>query len=72
MSKKLYSLEVRGHEHLWSFHVLVDPKYVDEWRADGLELNRLENIIPSWVVDAGLMRPWCFLQDIFHFKNPFR
>lgn len=72
MSKKLYSLDVRGKEHEWSFHVMVDPQHVNEWREDGLVLHRLENIIPAWVVDANLTRLWCFLQDIFHFKNPFK
>lgn len=41
-------------------------------RSDGLNIIVPENIIPAWVVDAGLLRPWCFLQDLWNFKNPFR
>jgi hypothetical protein len=71
MSKKLYSLSIRGRQHSWNFHVYVDPKYVPEWRADGIEIDEVCNTIPEWVVNAGLLRPWCFFQDLFHFKNPF-
>jgi hypothetical protein len=28
------------------------------------------DIIPEWVASAGLVKPWCFLQDLFNFKNP--
>jgi hypothetical protein len=70
--KKHYSLSIRGRQHSWSFHIMVDPQYVPEWRADGLEINEICNTIPEWIVGAGLIRPWCFLQDLFHFKNPFR
>ena len=68
--KKLYGLEVRGENHTWDFHVIIDPKYLEEWRADGLKIDEICNIIPEWVASLGLVRPWCFLQDIFHFKNP--
>lgn len=72
MAKKLYGLEVRGRHHTWSFHVYVDPKYIQEWRDDGLEIDEIGNTIPERVVDLGLTRIWCFVQDVFHFKNPFQ
>ena len=70
MSKKLLSIEVRGKHHNWSFNFYADPKYIEEWRADGLEIGEICNTIPTWVVDIGLVRPWCFMQDVFNFKNP--
>ncbi|WYW02613.1 hypothetical protein Peetri_00025 [Pseudomonas phage vB_PpuM-Peetri] len=38
---------------------------------DGIELGILLNTVPEWVVDMGLLKPWCFLQDLFAFRNPF-
>lgn len=71
MSKKLYALTVRGHQYRWDFPVEADPKFIDEWRRDGIEIHEICTVIPMWVADAGLIRPWCFFQDIFHFRNPF-
>ena len=71
MSKKLYALTVRGHQYRWDFPVMVDPKYVEEWRRDGIEIDEVCNTIPGWVAEAGLETAWCFFQDIFHLKNPF-
>lgn len=61
---------LRGREKTWGFDFYGDPKYLAEWRADGLEVHEISNVIPVWVADLGLTRPWCFLQDIFNFKNP--
>lgn len=72
MGKKLMSVEVRGNDRQWGFQFYGDPKYLNEWRADGLEIYEIENTIPTWVVDLGMTRAWCFCQDIFNFKNPFR
>ena len=72
MAKKLLSVTVHGNERQWGFSFYGDPKYLPEWRADGLEIDQIENVIPEWVVDMGLLRPWCFVQDVIHFKNPFR
>lgn len=72
MAKKLIGLEVRGDTKSWGFHFYGDPKHIPEWRADGLEVSEIENLIPAWVVDLGLARAWCFVQDLWNFKNPFR
>lgn len=71
MSKKLMTISVGGKHKKWIFEVYADPKYLDEWRADGIEIDVLENTIPMWVVDAGAGKIWCFFQDLFNFKNPF-
>lgn len=66
--KKLLSLEVRGAEKDWSFEFYGDPKYLEDWREDGLEINEVMNTIPEWVADLGLTKIWCFFQDLFNFK----
>lgn len=71
MAKRLYLLHLRGNQHEWGFNVYIDPVHVDDWRADGIEIYEVCNVIPAWVVNAGLSRVWVFLQDLFHFKNPF-
>ena len=71
MSKKLLSVTVKGKEHTWSFSFYEDPKLLDEWRADGLEVEEILNVVPVWAIDAGLLLPWCFFQDLLNFKNPF-
>ncbi len=72
MAKKLYGLAIKGKEHTWSFDVYVDSRYVEEWREDGIDIEEIVNTIPVWIVDLGLTRAWCFFQDCFYFKNPFR
>jgi hypothetical protein len=66
--KKLLSIEVRGNTNEWSFNFYGDPKYLEEWREDGLEINEIVNTIPEWVVDMGLTRLWIFFQDLFNFN----
>lgn len=72
MAKKLLSIDVRGNVHSWGFLFYGDPKHIPEWRADGLNVVQVENIIPAWVADLGLTRPWCFMQDVFNLRNPWR
>jgi len=69
---KLLSITVKGKNHNWSFNFYDDPKYLKEWRQDGLDIVEIENTIPLWVVDFKLTKAWCFFQDIFNFKNPFK
>ena len=72
MAKKLYAVYVRGRERHWKIPVLLDEKHIQEYLDDGLVVDEIVNTIPVWVVDLGLTRAWCFLQDIFNFKNPFK
>lgn len=65
--KRMMVIEVRGKTKLWSFHTKVDPQYLAEWEADGLQIFILENSIPEWVVDLGLLRVWCRAQDAWNF-----
>ena len=71
MAEILLTVTVRGKRKTWCFDFYGDPKYLDEWRADGLEVSEVVNTIPAWWVEWGLpVRLWCFCQDVFHFKNP--
>ena len=70
MSKKLLNVAVRGNSKEWSFNFYGDPKYLEDWRSDGLEVYEVENTIPVWVNELGLTRLWCIFQDLFNFKNP--
>lgn len=68
MSKKLLSITVKGKHKRWCFNFYADPKYIQEWRDDDLEIDEICNTIPLWVVDAGLTKIWVRLQDWFNFK----
>ena len=69
MKQKL-SITVRGKHKTWNFKFDGDPKYLDEWRADGLEVDALVYSIPEWV-PGRFLNVWCFLQDCFYLRNPF-
>ena len=72
MGEKLLEISIQGKSKKWAFITKGDPKYIEEWRNDGLEINVIENMIPEFVVDMGLTRIYCFFQDVINFKNPFR
>jgi hypothetical protein len=66
------SVDVRGKQLEWSVTWNASQEQIDAMRADGIDIWMPENSIPAWVVDIGLLRPWCFFQDIWNFKNPFK
>ena len=45
---------IRGKQKEWGFVFKGDPKYLEEWRADGLEVAVLLNRIPQWAQRLGL------------------
>jgi len=57
MSDK-YSICVRGKRHEWAFTVKGTAEAAEDWRADGLDVVKLEYTIPGWVVDSGLAGLW--------------
>jgi len=61
-------LTVKGKEHKWCFEVDADTKYLKEWWDDDLDIGIIENIIPEWIVDIGLRKVWCFIQDLINFN----
>lgn len=69
--KRTYCYFIQGREHEWGINVELKPEHAKEMRQDGIELGELYYKIPDWVVYGGLSRPWMFVADIFHFRNPF-
>ena len=66
---KLYSIEVKGKSgQTWSFNFYADSKYEKDWDEDGLIVYEIVNTIPEWAP----IKLWCFFQDLFNFKNPFK
>jgi len=65
MKKELYALTIEGNNKTWSFHVEGTEEYQRQWRADGLEVDKIMNIIPEWIVDFGLLKPFCWIQNLF-------
>ena len=73
----MYIIEIKGNEHTWEFPVEINPRYLKEWRADGLKIDELVNTVPNWkVLDFNLpilgkriiplppTKLWCFFQDL--------
>lgn len=61
-----YAITVRGRHKTWSFPVKIDPKYLGDYRGDGLIIDEVVNVIPERVQRMGLLRPWCWAQDIWN------
>lgn len=62
--KQTLSIEVRGKSgKTYCFTFKGDPAYIDEWRADGLDIVVICNTIPRWAAEMGLARPWFAVQD---------
>ncbi len=68
----LASITIRGKQSTWAVNWHATPDEIEAMRADGIEVFEIENIIPAWVVDAGLTRTFVFFQDLWNFKNPFK
>jgi len=66
MSEKLLAVTVTGKQHSWSFHTYADPKYIQEWLDDGLEVEEVINVVPTRVVNLGALRIFVFLQNLLH------
>lgn len=69
--KQTLSITVHGKRHKWCFNFTGDPKDLEEWRADGLEVYEVFNTIPAWAVRIGLMRPWVAVQDAWRWLRCF-
>ena len=69
--KKPLQIVVRGKTESFAFTFLGDPKYLGEWRAQGLDIDEVVNNIPAWAVRAGLTRPWIAVQDAWKWLRPF-
>lgn len=70
MSRKLLSIEVAGCQKRWSFQFYGDPRHLEDWLADGLDVAQVVNTIPGWLPSWVPVRWWCAAQDLFNFKRP--
>lgn len=68
---KKYLIEVRGRRATWSIDFCASKAQIEDLRADGVEVYEVINTVPLWVADLGLTKVWCFLEDVFNFRNPF-
>jgi hypothetical protein len=57
-------INVRGKSGAtFGFPFTGDPKYLEEWRSEGFEIDEVLNTVPAWAADLGLARIWCRVQD---------
>ena len=74
MSEILHDVVIKAPSgKTWLCDTYITRETAQFWRDQGLEVRETLNSIPAWWVDAGFsVRLWCFCQDVFHFKNPFK
>lgn len=58
-----YQVIVKDRERSWCLY-FDNPDQARDMQADGFDISVVVNSIPEWVVDIGLLRPWCFVQDV--------
>ena len=70
--RKHFTVTVKGSEYTWSFDIYGTDRDAEDWRSDGLDVAEIQNSFPEFIGDLGLVNIWCFFEDIFLFRNPFR
>ncbi len=68
--KRRTTLTIRGECHEWCVNSDMSQGQIDAMRKDGVEVGIVYHSVPGWIVACGLMRPWCFFEDVFNFRNP--
>jgi hypothetical protein len=63
--KKVLGITIQRKTKQWNFETVGDEKHIEEWRADGVQIDEVVNKIPEWIVIAGMSRIWCFFQNLF-------
>ncbi len=67
--KRRCMVVVRGRRHEWAFDFIGDEKYLERWREDGLDVIVIENSVPQWASELGLLRVWCWCQDLWRWMR---
>ncbi|WP_417423556.1 hypothetical protein [Hoeflea sp.] len=67
----LATIEIRGKSSRWGINWHASDTEIEAMRADGIDVGVIENVIPAWVADLGLTRPFIVVQDLWNFKLPF-
>jgi len=70
--RKTATMIVRGRTSEWAISFDASQDQIEAMRADGIDVGILMHRVPAWAVELGLLRPWCFAQDVWNFRNPFR
>lgn len=65
-------IHMQGDTSLWGVQSDMTQEQIDAMRDDGIDVGIVGNVVPEWIVNVGLMRPYCFIQDCWNFKNPFQ
>lgn len=61
-----------GKIYLYSFEITrKDFKFLQEKAPDNIKIHEVRYVMPSWIVSLKLTKIYCFLYDIFLFRNPF-
>lgn len=63
MTKMFVTVKGKTKEHDFCFD--GNREFLSEWREQGLDVYVINNEIPLWVVELGIVREWCWLQDLF-------
>ena len=58
-------ITVRGKTKEYDFDFNGDREFLEERRSEGLDVYVIENEIPLWIAELGLVHEWCWLQDLF-------
>ena len=63
-------ITVRGLRKEWTFTFYGEPEWLDEWRADGLEIYIVDAMFPHWVAALGApaIRAWTFMARLLSFR----
>ena len=61
--KNKYSLTVRGKYHEWAFPLWAMSEHAEEWRRDGLIVDKVLHEIPQWAMNLGLGGLWMWLNE---------
>lgn len=75
VSKVLHIVPIRAPDgRCYGVETYITRSTASDWRQSGVIVHEVENLVPVWVAALGrrAVRIWCFGQDIFNFKNPWR
>lgn len=65
-------VEVRGRRHSWGVPAELTREQLADMREDGVDIFERTYTIPGWAAEARLAAIWCFAEDVFRLRNPFR
>ncbi len=57
MNKRMM-LTIKGKEHIWLFPISANPRYLADWRADGLDIGIITYETPTLIAWLGLGNIW--------------